>query len=481
MTARRGAQYIDGLKDDRVVYLGSRRVDVTTEPAFAGSIRGMAGYFDWQHDHASDCLVKDLDTGTPMSASLIVPRNADDLQARHRCFERLAEYSRGMLGRTPDYCNASLSGQVARADIWHRGDPQRFSNVQSFHRQVIEGDLALTHTLVNPSIDRSAGDLAGVNRDLALRVVQRGEHGITVRGGKLLATLGPFADEIFVYPAAPLPTGQEDFAVSFAIPVGTPGVIQLARDHYGVDNSIADSPFSSRFDEQDSFVIFDDVEVPWERVFIDGDLAVYNTITPAVFPGCVAQQTAIRALVKLKFAYDLCVQMAKIQNAESNPDVARMLGELYGYIALTRSTIVAAEARAYDWGAGAFFPHADLAILRTFMPEWMMRVSEIIELIGSHHLLTTPSSGLFDDPTVAPLLDAFLPSADGRTARERAQVFRTAWDFNGSALGSRVKLYERYYLASRNRNLAADHLFGQASQRWSELDEFVNSSRKSGT
>jgi aromatic ring hydroxylase len=473
MTARTGDEYLAGLRDGRVVYLGDRRVDVTAEPRFSGSLGGMAGYFDWQHRHAADCLVEDPVSGEPMSASLITPRNASDLDARHRCFRRLAEYSRGMLGRTPDYCNVSLSGQVARADVWEKGEARFHANLKAFHRAVIDGDLSLTHTLVNPSIDRSAGDLAGINADLALRVVRRSSRGLTVRGGKLLATLGPFADEIFVYPSAPLPRGKEEFALSFAIPVGTKGVIQLARDHYGVELPVGDHPFSARFDEQDSFVIFDDVEVPWERVFVDGDLGVYNSITPAVFPGCVAQQTAVRALVKLEFAYDLCVQMARVQNSESSPDVARMLGELYGFVALTRSTITAAEARAYDWGAGAFFPHGDLAILRTFMPEWMMRVSEIIELLGSHHLLTTPAADLFDDPTVGPLLDTYLPSSDRRSARERAQLFRTAWDFNGSALGSRVKLYERYYLGSRARALAVDHLFGQQSGPWTAVSDFI--------
>jgi aromatic ring hydroxylase len=480
MTARTGAQYINDLRDDRVVYLGNRRVDVTREPSLAGSLRGMAGYFDWQHQHADDCLVIDEQTGQPMSASLILPKNVTDLARRHACFERLAQYSRGMLGRTPDYCNVSLAGQVSRADIWARGEAKFYENLKRFHRRVVERDLSLTHTLVNPSIDKMAGDLGGLNADLALRVVRRDANGITVSGGKLLATLGPFADELFVYPSAPLAKGKEEFALCFAIPVATKGIIQLARDHYGVDGHMSDQPFSSRFDEQDSFVIFDNVEIPWERVFVDGNLDVYNAITPGVFPGCVAQQTSLRALVKLRFAYDLCVQMARIQNAEANPDVARMLGEIYGFASLTNSTIIAAEARAHDWGAGAFFPHADLAILRSLMPEWMLRVNEIIELLGSHHLLTTPSAELFDDPELGPVLDRYLPSADGRSARERAQVFRIAWDFAGSALGSRTRLYERYYLGSRARALAADHMVGQRSRKWTDLVDFARQSGIAG-
>jgi aromatic ring hydroxylase len=115
-----------------------------------------------------------------------------------------------------------------------------------------------------------------------------------------------------------------------------------------------------RFDEQDAFVIFDDVEVPYERVFCEGDLNVYNNLNQGVSPGNTLQQTAIRAMVKLEFAYDLCSSILKVSNSIARPDAAEMLGEIHAYLSLTRSAIVAAEARAHDWGAGAFFPHRDL-------------------------------------------------------------------------------------------------------------------------
>lgn len=476
MTARTSKEYIAGLDDDRVVYIGKNKVNVTKDPALAGSLAGMAGYYDWQHEHADDCLVTDEKTGKPMSGSLIVPRTKEDLDKRHRCYERLARYSYGMLGRTPDYCNTSLSGQVARADIWTKGEDRFYQNLCNFHREVIEGDLSMTHTIVHAAIDRSTNELSGMNADLTLQVVKRDSNGITVRGGKVLATLGPYADELFVYPAAPIQKGQEQFALCFSIPVNTKGLIQICRDNYETPGPVSDRPFSSRFDEQDTFTIFDDVEIPWERVFVDGNLDVYNAIAPAVFPGNVLQQTAIRAMVKLEFAYDLCVTMAKVQNNDTRPDVSQWLGEIYGFMAMTRNAIAGAEARAYDWGAGAFFPHQDLAVVRTMMPNWMVRVGEIIEMLGSHNLLCTPSIELFDDPEMAPLLNRYLPGANGHSAQERSQVFRTAWDFKGSALGSRVQLYERFYLGSRQRNLTTDHFGGQMSQAWQTYTGFLRDS-----
>ncbi len=476
MTARSAKQYLDGLDVARTVWLHGKKVDVRTEPAFAGSLAGMAGYFDWQLEHADDCLVADPETGEPMSASLIVPKNADDLARRSRCFDRLARFSAGMLGRTPDYVNVTLAGFVARSDIFARsGDTRSADRLRSFHREVVEKDLSLTHTIINPVIDKSIGDLEGLNGEIAVRVVRRTSEGIVLRGAKILATLGPFADELFVYPGQPLPANASpDYALSYSIPLATPGLHTVCRDHYGVAGSVADRPFSSRFDEQDAFMIFDDVLVPWERVFIDGEVEVYNALMREGWAANIMQQTCTRAAVKLEFAYELCTRMARATNCEGRPEVAQVLGEMLTYATLTRAAIRAAEVDARDWGNGAFFcDDKPLRAVRAMMPGWMVRANDIIKTIGSHNLLATASREAFDSAELAPLIERYMPGAQGMTARERAQLFRTAWDFAGSALGGRVELYERFYLASAPRNLALDHAIAQKSGEWAELPAFL--------
>jgi aromatic ring hydroxylase len=476
MTARTGAQYIEGLRDDRTAWLGNAKVDVVNHPALAGSARGMAGYFDWQHKYADDCLVPDPETGRPMSASLIVPRNAEDLAKRHRCFERLAQYSYGMLGRTPDYVNVTLAGFVARSDVFTKknGDRTAADRLKKFYREVVDGDLSMTHTIIQPAIDRGTGELQGINADLAARIVRRTSNGVIVRGAKVLATLGPFADELFVYPAGPLAPGSTpDYAICFSVPLKTKGLITLCRDHYGTVADVKDHPFSSRFDEQDAFMIFDDVEVPYERLFIDADLELYNDLRRAGWAANVFQQTSIRAAVKLEFAYDLCTRMARIMNAETRPDVAVMLGEIWCYAQLTRAATRAAEAGAHDWGNGAFFcDDRPLRAIRGLMPTWMVRVNDIIKTLGSHNLLATPELAAFDNPEVGALLEKFLPGAKGIDARERARVFRAAWDFAGSALGGRVEHYERFYLAGQPKNFIREHTQTLAEGGFGHLDRF---------
>jgi aromatic ring hydroxylase len=262
------------------------------------------------------------------------------------------------------------------------------------------------------------------------------------------------------------------------VPLGTKGLITLCRDHYGSDGARADHPFSSRFDEQDAFVIFDDVEVPWERVFIAGDSEIYNRVMGSGWVGNVMQQTSIRAAVKLEFAYELATRMVEALNGGGRADAQQMLGELWCYASLTRAATRAAEADAREYGAGTWFlDEKPLRALRSLMPGWMVRMGEILKLLGAHNLLATPSAAAFGEPAIASKLERYLPGARGMSAQDRAQLFRTAWDFVGSALGSRTELYERFYLASASRTLGIHHMLAQREQKWEAVPEFMNRSK----
>jgi 4-hydroxyphenylacetate 3-monooxygenase len=476
--ARTGKEYIEGLRDGREVWLGGERIaDVTEHPAFAGSIEGMAGYFDYAQEHAEDCLIEVPDSGEAINASHLVPRRPDDLAIRHRCFDRLARYSRGMLGRTPDYVNLTIAGFAGRTDVvGMNGNDLGASRLVEYQRHVAHHDLSLTHTIVHPVVDRSVGDIEGLNGELALRKVGETADAIVVRGARVLATLGPFADELAVYPGQPLPRGADasSYALAFAVPMSTPGLKTICRDHYGSAASPLDHPFSHRFDEQDAFLVFDDVEVPKERVFLDGDTHAYNKLMTAGWLGNIMQQTSIRAAVKLEFAYELATRMATAMN-DQREETRRLLGELWSYSALTRAVTRAAEADAHDHGNGVWFcAEAPFHALRPTMPGWMVRANDIIKTLGAHNLLATPSAADFESDELRPVLERYLPGAGEVSARERAEVFRTAWDFAGSALGGRTELYERFYLASAARMYGVAHLVAQREREWDQLDETLD-------
>ncbi len=284
-------------------------------------------------------------------------------------------------------------------------------------------------------------------------------NGIVVRGARILATLAPFADEIAVYPALPIPAYAEAYALAFSIPVDIPGLIFMCRDSASAPHADPfDRPLSSRYDEQDAFVIFDDVEIPRECLFLDGDIDIYNTVGRTGLQDNLTTQTTIRALNKLEFAYGLATRMAEAIGDHS-PGTQEMLGEILGYVEVTRSAVLLSAEHGREIGGGVWFPDGrPLQPLRALLATWFPRVNDIIMLIGSHNLLATPSRRDFDDPELQPLIDEFLHGANDLAAVDRAALFRLAWDFVGSGLGARNALYERFYLTSAARNRINHHL-----------------------
>jgi 4-hydroxyphenylacetate 3-monooxygenase len=459
MPARTGKEFLAGLKAPREVWVGDERIeDVASHPALAGAARTLAQVFDLQHENAGACLMPDPETGEAINLSHMIPRSREDLVRRHACLQTIAEFTAGLMGRTPDYMNVTFAGFAGRADEWARGNNERgAANLVEYQKLLRRRDLSLTHTIVQPTIDKAQGDAPAAGNDVALHKVAETEHGILVRGARILATLAPFADEIAVYPAVPLPEGADAYALSFAIPMGTPGLKFLCRDSCSTRRSTFDHPLSSRFDEQDAFVIFDNVEVPRDRIFIDANRDAYNTVMTTGWYPNVMQQTMIRAQTKLEFAYGLGLRMAQAIN-DVSPATSQMLGEIWSYSELVRSAVRAAEADAFEYGNGVWFPNGGpLAALRAILPTWFPRVGEILTLIGSHNLLATPSERHFEDPGMSQLVERYLRGANGVAAKERARVFRLAWDFVGSALAGRNELYERFYLASGARNYQLAH------------------------
>ena len=464
MGARTGDQFLKALAARRPnIWVGDERVgDVTDHPAFTQAATSMAAVFDRQFECESDCLMKDADTGDQINVSHMIPRSKADLKRRHEGLCRIAETSMGLMGRTPDYMNVTFAGFAGERTWWEGPDHtnvEGHANLVAFQRQLALEDISLTHTIVHPTIDR-ATDAKLVDNPVPLHKTGDTEHGIVVRGARILATLAPFSDEIAVYPGHPLaPDAPPEYALSFSIPIDTPGLVFLCRDPVSTPGANHfDRPLSSRFDEQDAFVIFDDVEVPRERVFIDADLDVYNSVMgPTAWWANIMQQTTIRALTKLEFAYGLASRLAEAVN-DTSPGTEEMLGELLGYVEVTRNAVLLAEEHAYDRGEGVWFPDArPLHPMRGMLATWFPRVAEIVTVIGSHNLLATPSRAMLDDAGLRPLIDEFLHGANDIDAERRAALFRLAWDFVGSALGARNDLYERNYLASAKTNRIGGH------------------------
>src|SRR5919199_5376077 len=140
---------------------------------------------------------------------------------------RWAEYSHGFLGRTPDYLNVAVAAMAAAADFFAAEEPARGERIRRYYEYIREHDLCLTHTLINPQANRAKSVGEQPDPYLPAGIVRETDAGIVIRGARMLATLGPFADEILVFPSTVLRHGGpnvERYAFAFAIPCNTPGL-----------------------------------------------------------------------------------------------------------------------------------------------------------------------------------------------------------------------------------------------------------------
>jgi aromatic ring hydroxylase len=188
----------------------------------------------------------------------------------------------------------------------------------------------------------------------------------------------------------------------------------------------------------------------------------------------VMQQTMVRAATKLEFAWGLATAMAEAIGDKS-PNAQQLLGELWSYAELARAAVQAAEDHPKEWSNGCWFPDAaPLSALRATMPFWMPRANEIIKLLGSHNLLATPTWAMMRNPELRPYIDKYLHGANGVDAERRVRLFRLAWDYAGTALASRVELYERFYLTSGQRNQQRAQANADRTQAMRLVERFLN-------
>ncbi len=460
MPARTGADYIAGLRENPPnIYINGAAVgDVTTYPGLRNGVQTLAALYDMQHDPAlrDDMTYLSPSTGDRVGLSFITPKTLDELERRRVMMTNWARVTKGMMGRTPDFLNVSFMAMAAAGDYYAQNRPEFKKNIQSYYEYIREKDLVLTHTLVNLQRNRTpTGALIEDSTDIALSVVEETDAGIVVNGARVLATL-PLADEIAVYPARShvLPQGAPGrTSFAFSIPCNAPGLKFLCRESFDLERSHFDHPLGSRFEEMDAVAFFDNVLVPWERVFLLGDVELCNNMSmntrQYVHSG---HQVVAKNVVKCEFILGLANLMVQSLGSGHQPQVQQMMAEIIENLEVAKACLRAAEADAEvdHWGVmcPAEFP---LMIARQLFIRMYPRMAEILHLLGSSSLMALPTEADLTGPLAADI-DRYLET-DSTSAEERIRIFRLAWDACCSAFGSRQVLYERFFQGDRNRNV----------------------------
>ena len=460
MPIRTGAEYVQRLQERHPeVYLRGERIDdVTTYPSLRNGGATMAKLYDMQHDaeFRDDMTYVSPSSGESVGASFIIPKSIGDLEHRHRMMAHWAKASFGMMGRTPDFLNVSLMAMAQAGDYFAQNRPEFKDNIQNYYEYVRENDLVLTHTLVNLQRTRSTTTTPLVDTTgVALAVTKETDDGLIVNGARVLATLGPLSDEIAVYPARShrLPDGSERrYSFAFALPSATKGLRYLCRESYDLERSNFDHPLGSRFEEMDAIVFFDNVLVPWDRVFLYGDPDLCNNMAMSTNQYLHSgHQVVTRNVAKCEFILGLASLMVQTLGSGGNPQVQSMLAEIIENLQMTKACLRAAEADAKPDRWGVTSPSLQyIGVARSMFIKMYPRMAEILHLLGSSSLMALPTEADMDGP-LASDIERYLET-DTASAAERVRLFRLAWDTCCSAFGSRQVLYERFFQGDSQRN-----------------------------
>ena len=459
MPAKTGAQYISRLSEmsTEVWIRGERIEDVTTHPALRNGVRSVADLYDMQLDPGlqEEMTYASPTDGEPVGLSFLIPRTVEDLERRRAMMTRWAWSSCGMMARTPDFLNVAITAWAGGAEYFGQNRPEFKKNVLDYYEFIRENDITLTHTLVNLQKSRIPGMADNLDEQVALTVMRETDAGIIVKGSRMLATLGPITDEIAVYPTRSHLLGDNAWrqAFSFSIPCDTPGVKFMCRESLDQGRSHFDHPLGSRFEEMDAVVFFDDVLVPWERVFLLGDVDMCNNHGNATQMNThTGHQVTTRCVVKAEFILGLAGQMVETLGSEQLDHVQERMGELVCYLEILKACVRASEADAKlnEWGV--MCPSAaPLVAGRNLFPRMMYpRMAEIIQILGSSSLMALPSEADFDT-ALTPEVERYL-ATDNSSARDRARLFHLAWDVTCSSFGGRQVLYERFFGGDPGRN-----------------------------
>ncbi|SET59981.1 4-hydroxyphenylacetate 3-monooxygenase [Oceanobacillus limi] len=450
MPAKTGKEYISRLKEAKNnVYIHGERVeDVTEHPAFKNVIKSMANLYDLQHEKQDKMLYTSPTTGEKVGMTFLQPKTVEDLIARREAITEWARTSGGMMGRSPDYLNAEVMAMGVNNRLFAEADPRFAENARNYYEYARENDISLTHTLIHPQVNRAKMQHQQKDANVALHLVEERDDGIIVDGIRLLATQGGITDEILVFPSTVKKAGELDdpYSLAFAIPNNTPGLKYISRESFDYGKNDWDHPLSARFEEGDAIVSFENVFVPWERVFVCGNSSVCNRTfreTNAVVH--MAHQVVSKNIVKTEFVLGVALSIMDAIGIDQFQHVKDKGTEIMLTLEAMRSHLYRAEHNAKLDSSGTMTPdYAALDAARNWYPRIYPRLSEIVRIIGASGLMGIPTEADFNHDEIGPLIHRGLQGKN-LEGYERVQLFRLAWDMTMSAFGSRQTHYEYYF------------------------------------
>ncbi|RTL61495.1 MAG: 4-hydroxyphenylacetate 3-monooxygenase [Hyphomicrobiales bacterium] len=451
-----GAQHLRSLDDGRSILINGRRETAPAEhPAFRNVTRTAAALYDFQAAPEN----RDLMTfevpgkgGLRVNRAWQLPRSYAELVERRKALTAWAEVHCGYLGRSPDHVASCLSAMAMGADLFETHGEGRGAALKAYYDHARDNDLYLAYVIIDPQADRSKATGEQKDEYLTASICDEDSGGITIRGAKMLGTSAIMANDILIASLRPVREGDAKYAFTASIPIGPKGLKLLSRRSYEQSaTSRFDYPISSIWDENDAIVYFDDVKIPWDRVFVHRNpkmsLAQFHD-TPA--HSYQNYQSMIRLAVKLRYLVGIAHRITETIGTTDFPQVKETLGELASDAGMIDAYVHAMEAKGYQYGPYYLPDKATLYSAQVKAQKLYPKVIETIrELAGGGMIMLPSCEADFANPEARAIIEKTMLSASGDPAA-RVKLFKLAWDSIGSEFASRHAQYEIFYSGARH-------------------------------
>ena len=412
-----GAEYLSSLRDGRSVYLqGTKVEDVTTHPGLREAAEWVADGYDRFHSGEAGAFHPMYD----------LPRSAEDLRRRMRVLQE-SDFT----ASTSAVGLALLTAAPSLA----KADPVYALRAKDYFEHARAEDLRMAEVITDAKGNRALPPSAQDDPDLYLRVVERSSEGLVVSGAKFHITGGPVVHELVVMPTKRMKAGEGDYAVAFAVPANAPGVTMISTSYAPKGDDVRHYPVSGRFSMPEAMVVFDRVLVPWDRVFLDGEVA-----QSAVLAHSLGLWERLSGIADMAHLADLLVGAAQLV-AEYNgtagiAHIREKIAEMAIYATMVRASLEAALTHSEETEDGMVFPSELFTNAGKFYgaSEDHLMVRHLHDIAGAS-VITAPTMADLDNPDLNAYISKYLRTMEGVDAERRMRVFHLIRDLTADALG----------------------------------------------
>ena len=453
---RTGAQYLDGIRDGREVWIDGERVkDVASHKAFAPIVAVKARMYDMQHEAAHQDALTYVEGGERHSVYNQPPRTQQDWHRKWASVDALLHEIGGVVTRVGDETVGEMWSLQDGRDVLAEIDPRFAANIDTHIARVVERDPFHVSANTDPKGDRSK-HITQRDPDMMVHVVKETSAGIIIRGAKY-ETAAAYADQAFLKPTvgAWADEKESDYALGCIVKMGAEGVKHICRGGFAGRGDPADYPLSNRFDEVDTLVVFDNVLIPWEDVFF-----YRHTRAAQHIRATLHRYSAFPYVLRLLYNADMMIGAAlfnaKQTGLEKLQAVQEKLADLACYREGIRAHLVASIALAETSPAGLLMPNQSLLyagrVLACSQLPAMMHAAR--ELIGGQ-ICVTPNAAAFQAEGSSEWLKKFYSLNDNWQSEDRRKLLAFSRDLLNSDYAGHRLAFVQFAQAPHFNHLAA--------------------------